>query len=479
MKNSREFLKKRKTASGLTNRLKIFSNEYINYKNGQNRSLKILDIGCGQNCELFKSKADDDRYYGCDFYDKVNENIDEYIKIDLNEESLSKRLEGRKFDIIFCGEVLEHLFSPDDLLDEIKRLMLNGSILILSTPNLAYLPNRLLLLFGISPLFLENSSEFKLGRKYKFLGQSNETEGHIKVFTFGALVDLLKLKEYKIIKIIPSPSAWNIFLDKIICKLPRSCAPNNVFILKRKNYFAKNNNSKSKEHWDNFNKEYSGNWRGTSKESLSQREVGFVNKYLNRTAMRRVLDIGVGNGRIIENLVEKSNDDAEIYGVDLSGKMVEVCQQIFKNEPKVKLIITCDVSEDGICFDNTFDFISAIRVVKYNKNWMEMIEKVQNKMNKNGIFVFSMLNRNSLSSFSDYGIPVYLTSKKEIKTTLKGMNFEVLEISSFSKLPAFLYLYFMDSGFYAKVLIGIEKILEVFFGETFLGKEYFIAVRKK
>lgn len=79
--------------------------------------------------------------------------------------------------MIFCGEVIEHLFSPDDLIDEIKTLMHSESILILSTPNLGYWVNKLLLIFGISPLCLENSSEIKLGRKFKFLGQFNKTEG--------------------------------------------------------------------------------------------------------------------------------------------------------------------------------------------------------------------------------------------------------------------------------------------------------------
>jgi SAM-dependent methyltransferase len=238
------------------------------------------------------------------------------------------------------------------------------------------------------------------------------------------------------------------------------------------------NNILSKKHWNDFNKNYSGNWKGTSKEALSRREVEFVNRYLKKSIMRKILDIGVGNGRIMQNIIENSCDDSKIYGVDLSDKMVEVCKDKFKNNQKVKSINVCDVSENGIYFDETFDFISAIRVVKYNKNWIKMIKNIHNKLNAGGVFVFSVLNKNSLSRFSDYGIPVYLTSKEEMRVILKNINFEILEITSFSKLPAFLYLYFINNVLYSKILTGIEKVLEVLIGKTFMGKEYFIAVRK-
>jgi len=232
MKNAKEFLTKRQTSSGFNTRLKCFVGQYLNYKKKYPNPIKILDIGCGANCVLFKHKLGEDKYCGCDFYDKINIEIDDYKSINLNEERLTDEYKGEKFDVIFCGEVIEHLFSPDNLLDEIKELMHEDSILILSTPNLSYYPNRILLLFGISPFFVENSSELKLGRGLKMLGQGHLTEGHIRVFTHGALKDLLKLKGFKIISITPVP-VWNYILDRLICRLSKNLSANNVFVLKK------------------------------------------------------------------------------------------------------------------------------------------------------------------------------------------------------------------------------------------------------
>lgn len=229
MKNYKDFYLNNDTAQPFNDRLKIFIKEYQNYHSIYQHDLKILDIGCGKNAELFNYKIGNDYYYGCDFYGQIIK--DNYTKIDLNEEDLSYIYKNQKFDIIFCGEVIEHLFSPDHLIDEIKKLMHDESILILSTPNLSCYLNRILLLFGISPLYLENSSDIKLGRKFKFLGQFNKTEGHIHLFTYGAIKDFFKLKNLKIIKIVPTYT-WNLFLDMIICRLSKGLAQNNVFILK-------------------------------------------------------------------------------------------------------------------------------------------------------------------------------------------------------------------------------------------------------
>jgi SAM-dependent methyltransferase len=231
MKNSREFLLLRQTASGFNARLKCFVNQYLKYKKVRPDPVKILDIGCGADCVLFKHKIEEDKYCGCDFYDKINIEIDDYRSINLNEEKLTDKYREEKFDVIFCGEVIEHLFSPDSLLNEIKDLMHKNSILILSTPNLSYYLNRIMLLAGISPFFLENSSEIKLGRKFKFLGQYNKTEGHIRVFTYGALKELFKLKGFRIIRIKSVP-IWDNVLDRLICFFSRSLSANNIFVLK-------------------------------------------------------------------------------------------------------------------------------------------------------------------------------------------------------------------------------------------------------
>lgn len=230
MKNPKEFLSQRQTASGFNVRLENFVKEYKNYADTYPQGVTILDVGCGHNCELFLHKRSQDHYTGVDFFEKVNASPDEYQVLNFNEQKLTDIYKDKKFDVIFCGEVIEHLFSPDEILDEIKKLMKKDSIFILSTPNLGYYLNRIMLLLGISPFFLENSSEVKLGRMFSFFGQGNVTEGHIRLFTYRALMDLLKRKNFKVIKVKPVP-VWNNIIDRVVCFFSKSLSANNVVVL--------------------------------------------------------------------------------------------------------------------------------------------------------------------------------------------------------------------------------------------------------
>ncbi len=55
------------------------------------------------------------------------------------------------FDFIFAGEVIEHLLSPMELLGEIRRVLKPGGTVVLTTPNLARLQDRLRFIWGCSP----------------------------------------------------------------------------------------------------------------------------------------------------------------------------------------------------------------------------------------------------------------------------------------------------------------------------------------
>jgi hypothetical protein len=83
---------------------------------------------------------------------------------------------------------------------------------------------------GISPLFSESSSRVKLGRRTKLLGQNNPTEGHIRLFTYRAMRDFLKLHGLHLLRTRSTP-VWNFPPDGIICRLSKSLAPGNTYVV--------------------------------------------------------------------------------------------------------------------------------------------------------------------------------------------------------------------------------------------------------
>lgn len=104
------------------------------------------------------------------------------------------------FDVVICSHIIEHVVNPDHLLTESKRVLKNGGLLIIATPNLAAWFNRLLLLMGIQPFFTEVSTVDKtLGLSFiKKLTSSRSALGHLRVFTLGALRDIVTLHGFTI-----------------------------------------------------------------------------------------------------------------------------------------------------------------------------------------------------------------------------------------------------------------------------------------
>lgn len=133
----------------------------------QNPRAKILDVGAGSGwASLTLKKAGFDVWaidtweaFQREFRDKtgIKEGIIQRLKdngvhvgmCDIERESFP--FEDESFDIILHLGVIEHLHcSPKRTLSEIHRVLKPGGILILTTPNLATLKNRLYVLFGKS-----------------------------------------------------------------------------------------------------------------------------------------------------------------------------------------------------------------------------------------------------------------------------------------------------------------------------------------
>jgi len=216
----------------LDERLRVFVDEYRRHRASTGRPLSVLDVGCGRLAVLQEHITAEDEYFACDLVEPLKP-LPNFQSVNLNEDSLRDAFAGREFDVVFCGEVIEHVFSPDAVLSDLKALLRPGGVLILSTPNLGYWVNRLLLLAGISPLFVENSANVKLGRRFRFLGQGNDTQGHIRLFTYRAVRDLLDLQGFEVLRTRSVP-VWTFPVDRLVCRVSRSLAPDNVYVARRR-----------------------------------------------------------------------------------------------------------------------------------------------------------------------------------------------------------------------------------------------------
>jgi ubiquinone/menaquinone biosynthesis C-methylase UbiE len=220
-------------------RSKICYNLIINLitnKISSERIKKLLDIGCGDGSFIIQFKNHCETF-GVDISRSAikiakEAGISAY-EVDVSSERLP--FQDEYFDIIYMGDVIEHLTNPDFAINEVARVIKTNGFLVLSTPNLASWINRLLLLLGMQPLFSEVSTAKTFGRgprSYDFF-----PVGHLRLFTYKALKEFLTYYRFNILKVkganyegLPKVLA-NI--DTIFSKIPSLSST--VIIIARKN----------------------------------------------------------------------------------------------------------------------------------------------------------------------------------------------------------------------------------------------------
>lgn len=124
---------------------------------------KLLDIGCGDGSMslALKNALGAKEVFGIETSAKGAQEAERKsivsYEMDVDEGSLP--FEDSSIDAIYPGEIVEHLYDPDHLVDEIFRVLRAGGVAIIDTPNLAWWADRLSLLLGYQPQTTENQSK--------------------------------------------------------------------------------------------------------------------------------------------------------------------------------------------------------------------------------------------------------------------------------------------------------------------------------
>jgi 2-polyprenyl-3-methyl-5-hydroxy-6-metoxy-1,4-benzoquinol methylase len=116
------------------------------------------------------------------------------------------------------SELIEHLVDTDTAVDEVRRVLRPGGVLLLSTPNLAAWFNRALVGLGIQPVFSEVSLRGIYGRP------GHQVVGHLRLFTRRALVEFLTARRFACERVLGAPyhDVPRLLrpLDRSVCRWP-------------------------------------------------------------------------------------------------------------------------------------------------------------------------------------------------------------------------------------------------------------------
>jgi ubiquinone/menaquinone biosynthesis C-methylase UbiE len=147
---------------------------------------RLLDIGCstGEWASLWQERG-----WRCSGVDIDREHLEiarqrgvDAKYCDLNGDVLP--FEDQSFDLIFAGEVIEHLVDTDKFLSELRRCVRTDGWVLITTPNLVSFENRLRILLGIYPIWVN----------YNLAGS-----GHVRAYTPRTLRCQLREHGFRVI----------------------------------------------------------------------------------------------------------------------------------------------------------------------------------------------------------------------------------------------------------------------------------------
>lgn len=179
------------------------------------KEARILDVGCGAGDLLLMLKeAGFKNVQGLDYSVEAKKFAEKRgIKVTLCDLEKETPPFKDQFDVVICGDILEHIFEPAFFLEKAKKFLKKEGWLLLSVPNAGWYLNGILLTFF--PRFLRLSPAFGVWT-------------HVNQFTFYNLKKLLQDSGFEARKLVgvplvqPKPPKEKILrkIVKFILKLP-------------------------------------------------------------------------------------------------------------------------------------------------------------------------------------------------------------------------------------------------------------------
>ena len=158
------------------------------------RDVRVLDVGCSsgylarrlveQGCSVVGIEVDTEAA-------EAARGVCEDVLVG-DVETMTLPFERASFDVVLCGDTIEHLRDPGGFLERVQPLLRPHGRLLLTTPNVANWAIRLGLLAG----------------RWKYTDRGILDRTHVQLFTRKTLVETLEGAGYRIAKLdftVPIP----------------------------------------------------------------------------------------------------------------------------------------------------------------------------------------------------------------------------------------------------------------------------------
>jgi len=155
---------------------------------------------------------------------------------------------------------------------------------------------------------------------------------------------------------------------------------------------------------------------------LNSLEGNELNLILSCVEGKKVLDLGCGTGRGIKHLYDFKA--ADVYGVDVSKKMLEIAKKKFK---KANFILA---DAENLPFeDESFDVVTALFLIVHVGDLKKTFEEAYRVLKNGGFFILSNINQRKPPKLKIYNDEVIIESfyhmPKHVISALEDSFFDI------------------------------------------------------
>ncbi|CAN5796934.1 hypothetical protein BH18ACT13_BH18ACT13_09760 [soil metagenome] len=155
---------------------------------------RVLDVGCSSGYLAWPLVERGCAVVGIEQDERAAETAREICSQVLvgDVETMDLPFAEGSFDVVLCGDLIEHLRDPEQLLVRVRPLLREGGRLVLTTPNVANWTMRLGLLAG----------------RWRYTERGILDRTHLHLFTCSTLVETLERAGYRIVELdytVPVP----------------------------------------------------------------------------------------------------------------------------------------------------------------------------------------------------------------------------------------------------------------------------------
>ena len=139
----------RRERNGIQSVTPKFNKWFESFMEGKNKSLKIVDLGCGNGNVLKLLKGMGFRNLtGVELSEGMIRHSMAYAKIKRHDLESPLPFPGGSFDLAIAKDICEHIINIEQFISEASRILKPGGVLVIGGPNLKSIYHRLRILMG-------------------------------------------------------------------------------------------------------------------------------------------------------------------------------------------------------------------------------------------------------------------------------------------------------------------------------------------